>query len=201
MSADERADRVRAGIAELRDEDEVEHIEPAAVLDTGEKVDLLDEIQKPRHVHQPEKRGRNRENARGVAARSELPHAQSEHEEDEKARLEIVDARRRFVKPEFACAVQECADHQQRPADQPPALEANQAALLHQSVKFRKAKAGKENHDGKQNVVRDEFVAREQGRQDDGPEYDRADQPAKKDFRLRRRGGRGGGVRRARFGL
>ena len=33
----------------------------------------------------------------------------------------------------------------------------------------RKAEAGKENHDGKENVVRDEFVAREQGGQDDGP--------------------------------
>ena len=169
VSANQRADGIRAGVAEFRDEDEVEHVELSAVLDTGEKVDLLNEVQKPRHVHQPEKRGRNREQAGGVAARSELPHAQSEHEEDEKARLEIVDARRRFVKPEFACAVQECADHQQRPADQPPALEANQAALLDQSVKFRKAKAGKENHDGQENVVRDEFVAREQGRQDDGP--------------------------------
>src|SRR5579862_7429490 len=83
VPADERPDRIRAGIAELCHQDEVEQEVPA--LHIGEKIDFLDEVQEPRHVHQAEERRRDGDQARGTVARNELPHAQAQHEQDDEA--------------------------------------------------------------------------------------------------------------------
>jgi len=129
-----------------------------------------------------------------------LPHAQAEDEQDEEARLEIIDSRRGFVMAQLADAMQKRSDHQQHAAAQAPDLETGQAALFNQPVKLGQPEARQENHDDQEDVIRDEFVAREERREDHRPQNHRADQSAEENFRLRRRSG-GSGVRRGRFDL
>src|SRR5438093_9282158 len=105
MPANERAHGVRARIAELRYDNKVEDIELSHLADAREEIDFLHEVQQPRDVHETEQRRRNGQQARRAAFRQELADAQSEHEEDEEAGLEVVHPRRGIIKTQLARAV------------------------------------------------------------------------------------------------
>ena len=57
--------------------DEIEHDKSCRLhVVEREVIDLLDEVQQPRDVHQAEQRRGDRQDARGVACETELAHAQ-----------------------------------------------------------------------------------------------------------------------------
>ena len=111
MPANERADHISAGIADLCHENEVKHIEFPVGLDARKEIDLLNEVQQPRHIHQSEQGcGYGKDSSR-VTAGGKLPKTQPEHEEDQKARFEVVHPRRRTGCADVSGEVQECAEH------------------------------------------------------------------------------------------
>ena len=66
VPADERADGIGAHVAELRDENEIKQEIFARRTPCREKIDFLDEIQQPRHIHQTEQRRGDGGDARRV---------------------------------------------------------------------------------------------------------------------------------------
>src|SRR5439155_1695535 len=87
---DQGAYGISACVAELGDEHEVKEIIMA--IHARKEIDLLNEIQQPRHIHQAEQRRRNRQNSGGIAFRKELPSAKPQDEQDQEAGLKIVDS-------------------------------------------------------------------------------------------------------------
>ena len=121
-------------VAELRDEDEIEEVVPA--FDMREEIDFLNEVQQPRHVHQPEKRRRNGQDARRVALGNELTDAQAQHEDDQEAGLKIVRLGRGLLNAQQPRQIKKRARDQQLPAENSPAFKADQTALFNQPVKL-----------------------------------------------------------------
>ena len=173
VPADERADGIRAGVAEFRHDNEIKDVKFA--VHAGEEIDFLDEVQQPRDIHQAEQRRRNGGNAGDGAARNKLPHAQTEHEQDDEPGFKIVHARRRTRRADVAGQIQKCPQHQQQAAEQPAPFEADQAALFGQPVKLRKAGQSKKNHDENEHAVGQQCAGGKQGRDDDRPENRRGD--------------------------
>ena len=103
MFADERAHGVGPRIAHLGHQQKIKDIQRA--VDAWEVVDLLDEIQKPRHVHQPEERRRDGDDPGGVAAGDELAQAQAKHEQDQEPGLEVVHPRGGAMDAQMPCQV------------------------------------------------------------------------------------------------
>ena len=170
VPADERADGVGAHVAELRDEDEVEQEEFA--LHAGKEIDLLDEVQQPRHIHEAEQRGGDGGQAGLVVFGHELAHAQAEHEQDEEAGLKVVHARGAAGGADDAVEVQEGADHQQQAADDAGDLEVDHPALFRDAVEFNQPREGEEGDQQQEHAVGDVEVPRKHRPEDDGPEDD-----------------------------
>jgi hypothetical protein len=63
--SDQRANGVRAGVAELCDEHKVKQVVMAFYV--REEVYFLNEVQEPWDIHETEKRGRDGEDTGGVA--------------------------------------------------------------------------------------------------------------------------------------
>ncbi len=182
VPADERADRIRAGVAEFCHQNKIE--QKKFTFDAGEKIDFLDEVQQPRYIHQAKKRrGDGRDSSR-VGFRHKLPHAQTEHEQNQKTRFKIVHARGRTGSAEVSGQIQKRSDREQNSAEQPAPFETDETALFGQSVKFHQTGGGEQNDNQNKNAVRDECAVGKQSRDDDRPENHRGDQPAEKDFCL-----------------
>ncbi len=184
VPSDQRSDGISAAVAEFGDQHEVKQVVTPREAGIKEEIDLLNEVQQPGHIHQPEERRRNGQHARGVAARKELAQAQAQHEENEEASLEIVDARRGASSPDLAGQIQERSHHQQDAAEYAPLFEADPAALGDQPVKLRQSDCRQQNHDQQEHVVRYQTVAGKHGRQDNRPQHHKAGQPTPKDFGL-----------------
>src|SRR5262249_53130708 len=110
---------------ELRHQNKIDHIKFPIAAQALKKIDLLNEIQQPRHIHQPEERCRNRYNSRCIAARKKLPETQAQDKENKKTGLEIIHARRRTLRPNMAGQLQKRPHHQQSAAENPPTAETN----------------------------------------------------------------------------
>ena len=67
-----------------------------------EEIYFLNEVEQPRHVHEAKKCGGNRDDARGCVARDKLADAQPQNEQNEKARLKVVNPRGRGGNPKPA---------------------------------------------------------------------------------------------------
>src|SRR5215472_13474550 len=80
VTPNEGTDRVCAAVAGLGDQYEIEQIIMA--LDVRKKVDLLDEIQQPGHIHQAKQGRGNSQDTGGVAAGKELAQAKAEYEKN-----------------------------------------------------------------------------------------------------------------------
>ena len=193
--ADERPHRIRAGVAELCHEDKVEDVELSVIPQPGKKINLLHEVEQPRHIHQPEERRRNGEDALGVALGEELQKAKPEHKQDEEDHLEVIHPRWRAVQSgEPAFQVQERSHDQHRAGKDAPALEADHAFLLNQAVELDQAHHPEQRQHRHEHDIRDEPVAGEQRAQHDSPEDQRAGETAHENLRLRgRRDGNGSG--------
>ena len=191
---DERPDAVGAHVAELRHDDEVEHVEMSGLRGAEQRErkerDFLHEVQQPRHVHQAEQCRGDGQNSGGADLGDELAETKPENEQNEEAGFKIIHAGRGAGDAQFARHMQEGSHHQGHSSDDSKNLEAGQAALLHHGVKLRQTKAGQDHHDQKKNVIGKELVAGKQRGQNDGPEDDRTRQAAQKNFPFRGRGWR-----------
>ena len=185
VPADQRADGIGSRVAELGDEDEVEHIVSAVGL--REEIDLLNEVQEPGNIHQPKECSGDSKDARGVAPRDKLADAKAEDENDQQAGFKVVRFGRRLLNAQDAREVEERAGDQQQPAENAPFLEANQPAPFHHAVKLHQSEAAQRKHDDQENAVRNEFVAGEERPDHDGPQNNRSEQAAQKDLRFGRR--------------
>ncbi len=136
MPANQRPHHVCARVAELGDQDEIKDVKLAVPLQAGEKVDLLDEIEQPWHIHQPHQRHRDGCNPRARRCGKELAHAQSEHKQDQEQRFKVIDPRRRIVDAQPPLEMGERAQHEQRPAHEPRIFETRQPALFRHPIKF-----------------------------------------------------------------
>jgi hypothetical protein len=111
---------------------------PSPIARRKREIDFLDEVQQPRHIHQSEQRRGNRQDSRGVGFGDELPHAQSEHEQNQEAGFKIVHAGGRIVHAEiFRRQMQKSPGQQQHAADGAAPFEAGISALFGEAVKFR----------------------------------------------------------------
>ena len=127
--ADERADDIGAHVAELRQQDEIE--QEVFALDAGKKIDFLDEVQQPRHIHQAQQRHGDGRQAVRTYFGEKQSQAQTEDEQDQETGFKIVHPGWRTVGgAEVAGDVQKRADHQQHPADDAGDFEARQPAFL-----------------------------------------------------------------------
>jgi len=120
-----------------------------------------------------------------------LQNAESENEKYEKADFKIVhtggaaDVR---GSADFAGEVKERADHQQDPAEDAPAFEADEVPFLDQAVEFNQAGNCKKQNQQHENVIGYDAITGEQGQEDDCPERDSASEAPDENFGL---GGRG----------
>lgn len=145
VAANQRSYRVGPHIAELGDQDEIEQVKMP--FDPREKVDLLHEVQQVRNVHQPEQCARNRENSGRIAFREELAQTQAQHEEDDEAGLEIINAGRGIRCPDAAGQIQEGAHHEQHAAQKAPPFEADEISPFNKSVELKQACDGQKQDD------------------------------------------------------
>src|SRR5436190_15155889 len=127
MADNQRTERIRTGVTELGDENEIEQIVMA--INVREEIDFLDKVEQPRDIHETEQSRRNRQDASSIAFRKKLAQTQAEHEQDDEARFEIVDTRGEAALG-MVGEIEKRANHQQHPAENAPAFEANQVALF-----------------------------------------------------------------------
>jgi hypothetical protein len=183
--ADQRANRVSAGVAELRHKNEVEHVEFSRAFMACrkyEELDFLHEVQQPGHIHEAEQRRRDGENSRRVAFRNELSQTKTQHEQNQETGLKIIHSRRRALRADHAGELKKRSRHQQHAAKESPIAEANELALGNESVEFNQARDRQEHHHAEEEIVRDDLVAGKHREQNDGPQHERAGEAANENF-------------------